>query len=210
MAVVSEALRPDTGTRILDAALRAVSTFGLSRFTMDDVARAADVSRQTVYRYFASKDELIVALVYREEEAFLDGVRDAFQAHADLEAAIERAMRYCLRAVREHPLLDRLLASEPEVLLPYLTTRGGRPRGGGRGGGGGWRPPRGGGTTTNRGTATTERNQVSGGAGGGGRRAPPRSRWSGWPPEPCHSTISVAAIPADSGSGSDVLLCSVQ
>ncbi|MGH2695694.1 MAG: TetR/AcrR family transcriptional regulator, partial [Actinomycetota bacterium] len=59
-----------TRARILDAAFEAVSTFGLSRLTMDDVARLAGLVRQSVYRYFGSKDELIVALVVREEEAF--------------------------------------------------------------------------------------------------------------------------------------------
>lgn len=122
MAVTAEAL--DTRTRILDAAFQAVSTFGLSRFTMDDVARAATMSRQTVYRYFQSKDALILALVLREEERFIDGVREAHRRHPRLEDAMREAILFCLRAAREHPLLDRLLASEPEVLLPYLTTRG--------------------------------------------------------------------------------------
>lgn len=122
MAVTAEAL--DTRTRILDAAFRTVATFGLSRFTVDDVARTAEVSRQTVYRYFDSKDSLIVALVYREEEVFLEGVRQAHAEAATLEEAMERAILFCLRLAREHPLLDRLLESEPEVLLPYLTTRG--------------------------------------------------------------------------------------
>ena len=115
----------DTRSRILDAAFRAVATFGLSRFTMDDVARAATLSRQSVYRYFPSKDDLILALVEREEEAFIEGVRLAFDGHDDLEEAMASAIAFCLRAAREHPLLDRLLASEPETLLPYLTTRGG-------------------------------------------------------------------------------------
>jgi AcrR family transcriptional regulator len=123
MAIVAEAL--DTRTRILDAAFRTVATHGLSRFTVDDVARAADVSRQTVYRYFDSKDALVVALVFREEEKFLEGVREAHAQASSLEEAMERALLYCLRLAREHPLLDRLLESEPEVLLPYLTTRAG-------------------------------------------------------------------------------------
>jgi TetR/AcrR family transcriptional regulator, repressor for uid operon len=121
VAVTAEAL--DTRTRILDAAFRTVATFGLSRFTVDDVARAADLSRQTVYRYFESKDALIVALVYREEETFLEGVRRAHAEAPTLQEAMERAILFCLRMAREHPLLDRLLESEPEVLLPYLTTR---------------------------------------------------------------------------------------
>jgi AcrR family transcriptional regulator len=125
MAVAVETLQGTTTRgRIVDAAFRAVATFGLSRFTMDDVARLAGLSRQTVYRYFDSKDALVVALVYREEERFLDGARAAYAAHDRLEDAMREATLFCLRTAREHPLLDRLLASEPEVLLPYLTTRG--------------------------------------------------------------------------------------
>ncbi len=128
MAIVAHDLKAETlGTaaRILDAAFEAVARFGLSRLTVDDVARLAGVSRQTVYRYFDSKDALILALVAREEEALLEGVRAAHREAPSLREAIRRSVLYCLRSTREHPLLDRLLASEPEVLLPYLTTRAG-------------------------------------------------------------------------------------
>lgn len=125
MAITTDVLRTETGARILEAAFRAVATYGLSRFTMDDVARAAKLSRQTVYRYFESRDELTLALVEREEEVFLEGARRAFAAHDRLEPAMAGALLFCLRAAREHPLLDRLLAAEPEALLPYLTIRGG-------------------------------------------------------------------------------------
>src|ERR687891_674983 len=109
MSVTAEAL--DTRARILDAAFRSVASFGLSRFTVDDVARLAGLSRQTVYRYFDSKDTLVMALVYREEEALLEGVRAAHALHDRLEDAMREAVLYCLRTAREHPLLDRLLAS---------------------------------------------------------------------------------------------------
>jgi AcrR family transcriptional regulator len=128
MVVAAQDVRPDasgTAARILDAAFEAVATFGLSRLTMDDVAGLASVSRQTVYRYFDSKDALILALVAREEEALLDGVRAAHREAPSLREAIRRSVLFCLRAAREHPLLDRLLASEPQVLLPYLTNRAG-------------------------------------------------------------------------------------
>jgi AcrR family transcriptional regulator len=128
MVVVAQDVRPDasgTAARILDAAFEAVATFGVSRLTMDDVAGLASFSRQTVYRYFDSKDALILALVAREEEALLDGVRAAHREAPSLREAIRRSVLFCLRAAREHPLLDRLLASEPQVLLPYLTNRAG-------------------------------------------------------------------------------------
>jgi AcrR family transcriptional regulator len=125
MAATAQAVRASTRDRILDAAFEAVATFGLSRFTMDDVARLAGLSRQSVYRYVDSKDALIQALVAREEETFLEGVRAAYARHPRLEDAMREATLFCLRTAREHPLLGRLLAMEPEVLLPYLTTRGG-------------------------------------------------------------------------------------
>src|SRR5213594_3121591 len=115
--------RVDTRSRILEAAFSCVADVGLARTTMDDVARGAGVSRQTVYRYYASKDQLVMALVLREEEKFLDGIREAFARDPDLEQALEDGLLFCLRFAREHPLLDRLLATDPETLLPYLTIR---------------------------------------------------------------------------------------
>jgi AcrR family transcriptional regulator len=116
---------PGARARILDAAFGAVATFGLTRLTVEDVARQAGLSRQSVYRYFGSRDELIGALVIREVDAFLDAVREASAGHADVEAAMRESALVCLRTLREHPLLDRLLASEPETLLPYLTIHAG-------------------------------------------------------------------------------------
>jgi AcrR family transcriptional regulator len=116
--------RPDTASRILDAAFECITEVGLSRTTVEDVARVAGLARQTIYRYFPSKDHLILALVLREEEKFLDGVREAFASAPDLSGAIEDAALFCLRFARRHPLLDRLLATDSETLLPHLTTRG--------------------------------------------------------------------------------------
>jgi AcrR family transcriptional regulator len=117
--------RPDTSERILHAAFDCIRDVGLSRTTVEDVARAAGLSRQTIYRYYPSKDHLIMALVLREEERFLDGIRAAFAARTNLEDALRDSISFCLRFAREHPLLDRLLASDPETLLPYLTTKSG-------------------------------------------------------------------------------------
>ena len=117
--------RLDTPARILDSAFDCVAQVGLARTTVEDVARAASLSRQTIYRYFPSKDHLILALVLREEEKFLDGVRAAFAEHDTLQAALSEGVEFCLRYAREHPLLDRLLETDAETLLPFLTTRSG-------------------------------------------------------------------------------------
>ncbi len=124
MATSTAELQSTTRDRILDAAFDAVQAFGLSRITVEDIAHRARLSRQTVYRYFPSKDHVVLFLVAREEEKFLDGVRAAFASHEDVEEAFGLATDFVLRYTHEHPLLDRLLATDSETLLPYLTTRG--------------------------------------------------------------------------------------
>jgi AcrR family transcriptional regulator len=123
MALVETDAARTTPARILDATFRALQDFGLSRLTVEDVAQRAGLSRQTVYRYFPSKDHLMIALVSREEERMLDGVRAAFVEHDDLATAVERSTAFVLELAREHPLLDRLLESDQQAFLPYVTTR---------------------------------------------------------------------------------------
>ncbi|MEX1177820.1 MAG: TetR family transcriptional regulator [Nitriliruptor sp.] len=111
----------DTRRRILDAALTIMSRYGLARLSLEDVAREAKVSRQTVYRYVGSREGLITATILREEEAFLARMRAATTEHHELRPALGAAIAAALTSAREHPLLDRLLETEPEALLPFLT-----------------------------------------------------------------------------------------
>src|SRR5438067_4788404 len=112
MALADTDVRVTTPARILDATFRALQDFGLTRLTVEDVAQRAGLSRQTVYRYFPSKDHLVVALVSREEEKFLDGVRAAFLEHEDIEKAVRESVRFVLSYARSHPLIDRLLGAD--------------------------------------------------------------------------------------------------
>lgn len=111
----------DTRTRILDAALTVMGRHGLSRLAMEDVAREADVSRQTIYRHMVSRDRLITETIVREEQVFLERMSASMHVDEPFEVALASAIRECLRTAREHPLLDRLMATEPEALLPFLT-----------------------------------------------------------------------------------------
>lgn len=110
----------DTRGRILDAAFEAISVFGIARLSLEDVARRAALSRQTLYRYFRTKDDVVAAVILREEESLLEVVRAAGATHEDLRDALEAAILATLVAAREHPLLGRLLETEPERVLPFL------------------------------------------------------------------------------------------
>lgn len=110
----------ETRERVLEGTLRAVGSLGLGRLTVDDVARAGGVSRQTVYRYFGSRDGVIRAVILREEQALLARLDAAVHGHDEALPALQTALLEALDAAAEHPLLRRLLDTEPEALLPYL------------------------------------------------------------------------------------------
>ena len=110
----------DTRGRILDAAFDAIAVFGIARLSLEDVARRAGLSRQTLYRYFRTKDDVVAAVILREEEALLEVVTAAGTTHEDVRDALEAAILATLVAAREHPLLGRLLETEPERVLPFL------------------------------------------------------------------------------------------
>ena len=48
----------DRRLRVLDAAIGTFSRYGFRKTSMDEVARAAEISRQGLYLYFRNKDDL--------------------------------------------------------------------------------------------------------------------------------------------------------
>ncbi|VWB30623.1 TetR/AcrR family transcriptional regulator [Burkholderia lata] len=62
----------DGRTAILRAALDAMIEQGIDGLAIDDVARRANISRRTLYRYFGTKKELIQAVISVENAAFFD------------------------------------------------------------------------------------------------------------------------------------------
>jgi AcrR family transcriptional regulator len=117
---------PDsTGERILAAASQQVEDFGLRRFTIDEVARRLRISRVTVYRYFPKRDRLLEAVLLRELHRFLRAIDAAVQSHETLEQRLVEGVVFALSYLRRHRLLQRLLRTEPELILPALTVNGG-------------------------------------------------------------------------------------
>ena len=112
----------DTATRILDATLATMADHGIARLSLEDVARRARLSRQTVYRYFPSKKELVDAAVLREEQVFIENMVTAAGRHRELEPALRAAIDAALRTGQAHALLNRLLATEPNSMVALVTT----------------------------------------------------------------------------------------
>ena len=97
-----------------------------SQITMAEIAAAAGVSRQTLYKEFGSRDEFAQALVIHEGERFLDAVDAAVREHLDdPRAAIGAALETFLRTAGEDPLVMLLLSDDGTGgMLPFVTTQG--------------------------------------------------------------------------------------
>ncbi|MGO9488469.1 MAG: TetR family transcriptional regulator [Solirubrobacteraceae bacterium] len=111
---------------LLDAACHELQGHQWADITMADIAVAAGVSRQTLYKEFGSREEFAQVLVMREAERFLDAVESTVRKHlADPSKALGAAFDLFLTEAAENPLLRAIVLEEgAEELLALLTTHG--------------------------------------------------------------------------------------
>lgn len=100
---------------ILDAAQRVFEQYGARRANVEDVARAAGVSRSTLYRAYATKEALLQAVLERQFAAFLAELDRVASGLPPQEAVVECFSRG-MALTRDIPLLARLVETEPEVI----------------------------------------------------------------------------------------------
>jgi AcrR family transcriptional regulator len=112
---------PDPATEaILDAAVVEFERHGFRRVALDDVARRAQVSRTTIYRRFSNKDELVAAVIERENATlFADIAVELKQAGPQSNYYIE-AFALSILKFRHHRVLDRMITDEPALVLALM------------------------------------------------------------------------------------------
>ncbi|MEU7145797.1 TetR/AcrR family transcriptional regulator [Nocardia sp. NPDC046473] len=106
-----------TVARILDAALVEAAAVGVSRLKIDAVARRAGINRTTVYRRFGDLDGLLEALTMREGGRMAETVLHAVDGVADPAGRLVESFVACMRMAREHPVIARTAALEPDQLI---------------------------------------------------------------------------------------------
>ena len=114
--------RSSTRVRIVDGALRCLARQGIAKTTVDDIARAAGLSRATVYRTFPrGKDGILGAVVETEVARLFSALAVAMGEAGDLEDLLVTGMVESARRLSSHEALRYLLLHEPGAVLPYLT-----------------------------------------------------------------------------------------
>jgi AcrR family transcriptional regulator len=90
--------------RILAAAERCIDRHGIRKTTMDDVASEVGLSRPSVYRYFADRDDLLIELITRHARALLERARKSISRQSNLPDQIVENVLYTAEHGRRDPL----------------------------------------------------------------------------------------------------------
>jgi AcrR family transcriptional regulator len=111
--------------QVLDAALSLFIDYGIRRTSMGEIAKRSRLSPATLYRRFAQKSDVVQSVGLREVRRFIDEVDSRVDHSASAETQIVELFVGFATGLRRHKLLKRLLETEPEIILPLLTTRAG-------------------------------------------------------------------------------------
>ncbi len=111
--------------KILDGTLRAISSIGARRLSMSDISDSSGVSRGTLYRYFASKEEVLAAVSEYICSNFEKGIVEAAERIDDPIERFRAVMQFYGRfTVERSP--DGIFEVEPAFHLAFLRSHFGR------------------------------------------------------------------------------------
>jgi AcrR family transcriptional regulator len=111
--------------RVLAAADDCFQRYGIAKTTMEDVARAASISRATLYRYFADRESLLTESVRRRARLNMKTARAYFNRKTTIEAKVSDGIVRNVRRGKRDPLVRLLVSPEEMALTAKLLERSG-------------------------------------------------------------------------------------
>ena len=111
--------------RLLDASVEIIVEEGWDGLSMTKVAQRSGIPRQSLYKEVGTKSELGEAVVAREAERFLAGMRDGIEANpGSIVDAVGAAARFALEHGETNAVLKAILRpGHGTALLELLTVR---------------------------------------------------------------------------------------
>jgi AcrR family transcriptional regulator len=104
--------------RLLDATAELVAARGFHAVGISDIGAAAGVTGSAIYRHFATKTELLVAVLDRVVDGLLDRAEDIVAASADPAATLDALVdAHVTFALRDRAILQ-VYAQEAHTLPP--------------------------------------------------------------------------------------------
>lgn len=107
--------------RVVDALFDCIARWGMAKTTVEDVARAAGMSRATLYRLFpGGKGAILQVGLANEVTRLVAELREQLDELADLGSVLARAISFSIRELNEHPAFRYVREHESDVVEKYM------------------------------------------------------------------------------------------
>jgi AcrR family transcriptional regulator len=102
---------------ILQAAKHCYLHFGIEKTGMQDIAKQAKLARSTVYRYYSSSDDLLLALIGTEMRTMNRQLSRKLARFQRPEDIIVEGVLIAIKAIPQHPLLSQVFGGANDSAL---------------------------------------------------------------------------------------------
>ncbi len=119
-----ERKKDETRIRLMSTALQLITQKEFDAVTVEAIADAADVGKGTIYNYFKTKEDIVVALFVDLERRVQNKVSKLSANQQSLEQVLISFVRHQLRLKRPYLQFVRIfftqMFSRPEQMYPYI------------------------------------------------------------------------------------------
>ncbi len=119
-----ERKKTDVRERIVATALRLFSKHGFGEVTVEHIADVADIGKGTIYNYFETKEDIVVAFMVGVERKVQAELRRFAHSKKNLETLLAEFVLFQLQLKQQyHPFVKVFLGqvfSRTERSLPYI------------------------------------------------------------------------------------------
>jgi AcrR family transcriptional regulator len=110
--------------QILDGANRVFTRLGFDAASMNDITREANVSKGTIYVYFANKEELFEALIERERQSIFSDTSMVFSGNDSVREKLTRFGKTIVRLIcSEHVIRAQRTVIAISERMPEMAKR---------------------------------------------------------------------------------------
>ena len=110
--------------RIVSTAIELFSTRGIDNVTVEEIAETADIGKGTIYNYFETKEDVIVAFIVDIERQVQAKLRSFASSKRRLDAILTDFIRLQFRLKRRHYRFTRVFLAQmflrTEQFLPSM------------------------------------------------------------------------------------------
>lgn len=111
---------PDIYPRVYEAALRCFARHGVTKTSIEEIARIAGCSRATIYRHCKSKNAIVAGAIRWEAGKFFSALQQRLEGVNTFEELFVECALTADEFIGGHRVIPTIVEGEPGLLLPHL------------------------------------------------------------------------------------------